>query len=169
MEGIDFQQGISKSNLQGNFSVNSFSFNDSLKFHNVLFSNSGDQGSITSNLSWDPNTDDFSELIWKTSIIDKDHFRFILNPSFFSLNGLRWLIANESEIVYSSNDLFVSDFKLARNEQLIKINGCLTKNNYDKLKIDIQTLDLGELSSIVGFETKLSGLFSGWGVISNPY
>ena len=169
MEGIDFQQGISKSNLQGNFSVNSFSFNDSLKFHNVLFSNSGDQGSITSNLSWDPNTDDFSELIWKTSVIDKDHFRFILNPSFFSLNGLRWLIANESEIVYSSNDLFVSDFKLARNEQLIKINGCLTKNNYDKLKIDIQTLDLGELSSIVGFETKLSGLFSGWGVISNPY
>lgn len=35
--------------------------------------------------------------------------------------------------------------------------------------MDVQQLDLDELSSVLSLPSKLKGSFSGWGMISNPY
>lgn len=63
---------------------------------------------------------------------------------------MRWQIENESDISLTPVDLHVANFKLTRNEQQIKINGCLSKNDFDKLKMDVNQLDLTELSSVLG-------------------
>ena len=140
-----------------------------MKFENGLFSANGMEGIVNSKLTWDPNTKDYSSIEWKTIVLDNDLLNFQLHPSFFSLNGLQWEIENESDINLSSDDVNISKLKLTRNEQEIQVNGCLSRNNSDKLKLDIDNFNLKELSQILGLPTELSGKFSGWGEVSNPY
>ena len=162
-------QTISPFGIIGNYSLTELKYSDSLKFSNVLFSVDGMNGILNSKLTWDPNTKNYSSIEWKTIVLDQDLFNFQLKPSFFSLNGLQWKIQNESDVELSSNDLHVSNFHLSRDKQSIQINGCLSRNDNDKLKLDVQQLDLEELSQLLGLETELSGKFSGWSEISNPY
>ena len=166
---LNFNQSISKVGIIGSYNLSEIKYGDSLKFSNVGFSAKGMGGIVNSKLSWDPNTKDYSSIEWQTIVLDNNLLNFQIHPSFFSLNGLQWKIENESEINLSSEDVHVSKLKLARNEQLIEINGCLSRNNSDKIKIDIERFDLNELSQILGLPTELSGKFSGWGEISNPY
>ena len=166
---LAFNQSISKIGIIGNYQLDEIKFGDSLKFNDVSFTANGMAGIVNSKLTWDPNTSDFSSIAWQTIILDNDLLNFQLHPSFFSLNGIQWKIENESEINLSSDDVNISNFKISRNEQQIKIQGCLSKNNSDKLKLDIDNLDLNELSQILGLPAELSGNFSGWGEISNPY
>ena len=169
LKNIFFIQEISDNRTNGNLLIESFSLNDSLKFNNLFFENSGSKGLFNSSLSWDRDQNSFSEIKWQTKILDENNFNFLLQPSFFSLIGLRWEIANESEISVTPDDLHISNFKLSRDNQIFQINGCLSKNDYDNLKIDVEQLDLEELSSVLSFPKKLKGSISGWGMISNPY
>ena len=166
---LNCNQNISKIGIIGIYRLDEVKYGDSLKFENVLFSANGMAGIVNSKLTWDPNTKDFSSIEWKTIVLDNDLLNFQLHPSFFSLNGLQWKIENESDINLSSDDVHVSNLKLSRNEQQIQVNGCLSRNNSDKLKLDIDNFDLKELSQILGLGAELSGKFSGWGEISNPY
>ncbi len=166
---LNCNQTISKIGIIGIYQLDEVKYGDSLKFNNVLFTANGIAGIVNSKLTWDPNTKDYSSIDWKTIVLDNDLLNFQLHPSFFSLNGLQWKIENESDINLSSDDLFVSNLKLTRNEQLIQINGCLSNNNSDKLKLDIDKFELKELSQILSLGTELDGTFSGWGEISNPY
>jgi hypothetical protein len=169
LEQINLSQDISNREIRGEFLVNSFSVRDSLKFNKVNFVNSGSKGLLNSTLSWDPESAAFSQITWRTSFMENDRINFLLKPSFFSLNGLRWQIENESDISLTPVDLQVANFKLTRNQQQIKVNGCLSKNDFDKLKMDVNQLDLTELSSVLALPKKLGGFFSGWGMIANPY
>jgi hypothetical protein len=166
---LNCSQSISKIGIIGTYQLSEIKYGDSLKFNNVLFTANGMAGIVNSKLTWDPNTKDFSSIDWQTIVLDNDLLNFQIHPSFFSLNGLQWRIENESDINLSSNDVQISKLRLARNEQKIVINGCLSRNNSDKLKLDIDNLNLEELSQILGLEAALSGNFSGWGEISNPY
>jgi hypothetical protein len=142
---------------------------DSTSFHELLLKNEGANGTLDALLSWDPNTDDYSELKWRTTLLPNDFVRFELQPSFFTVNGIAWEIANKSDITYASQELSVNDFELHRAFQSIKINGCLSQNKRDQLRFDILGLDLGELSSLMGLPNEYSGRFSGWGTLSTPY
>ena len=166
---IKCDQTISKIGVIGSYQINNIRIGDSLNFDDVLFSVTGMNGIVNSKLTWDPNTEDYSLIEWQTIVLDNDLLNFQLHPSFFSLNGLQWKIQNESDINLSSEDLNITNLKLVRNAQNITINGCLSENNSDKLKLDIDNFDLEELSQILGLNTLLSGKFSGWGEISNPY
>ena len=168
-QGISINQSISNREIQGDFLVNSLSISDSLKLNKVHFVNSGSKGMLNSTLTWDPESSGYSEIAWRTTFSDNTHINFLLKPSFFSLHGLRWQIEKESDISLTSDDLHITNFRLSRNDQLIKVNGCLSKNDFDKLKMDVQQLDLDELSSVLSLPSKLKGSFSGWGMISNPY
>ena len=167
--GLKFNQSISKTGIIGTYNLEEVKYGDSLRFKDVLFSSEGMAGVLNSKLTWDPNSEDFSSIEWKTIVLDNDLFNFQLKPSFFSLNGLQWKIENESDISLSSKDLHVSNFHLLRNNQSIKINGCLSRNDSDKLKLDVQQFDLKELSQLLGLDIELTGKFSGWSEISNPY
>jgi hypothetical protein len=169
LNGLKCNQTISPFGIIGTYNLNELNYGDSLKFSSVLFSVDGMNGILNSKLTWDPNTKNYSSIEWKTIVLEQNSFNFQLKPSFFSLNGLQWEIQNESDVDLSLNDLHVSNFHLSRDKQSIQINGCLSTNDNDKLKLDVQQLDLSELSQLLGLETELSGKFSGWSEISNPY
>lgn len=168
-DDIAVTQNISKTGIIGDYNIATLKYGDSLSFDKIRFETTGKNGSLDSKLSWNPNSNDYSSIEWKTVILENNQLNFSLSPSFFSLNGLRWEIANASDIMLTEKDLMVTNFKLVRNEQLIKINGCLSNNDLDILKIDIQRFNLAEISKVLGLGINAEGQFSGWAKISNPY
>ncbi|MFM8596571.1 MAG: translocation/assembly module TamB domain-containing protein [Flavobacteriales bacterium] len=167
-EQIKLNQVITKDQTTGDLAIALVSYADSTNFHDLKFINSGAKGVIDAAISWDPNTNDFSELKWRTTILPDDYLNFNLQPSFFTINGIQWEIANQSDILLSAAELNVSNFELHRGYQLVKINGCLSANLRDQMRFDVIGLDLAELSNLLDFPNQLSGRFSGWGALSTP-
>jgi hypothetical protein len=168
-ENIVFNQTILHDEVNGQLAVGQLLVSDSTSFHELKLVNSGANGVVDAVLSWDPNTNDFSELKWRTTILPNDYVSFTLQPSFFTINGVEWKVANQSDITVATKDVSINDFELHRGYQRIKINGCLSENKRDQLRFDVVGLDLGELSSLMGLPNQYSGRFSGWGTLSTPF
>ena len=169
MNAIDMNQSITSSGIGGNLAIAELNYDDSLSFKGVEFLNEGKNGILESSLIWDKQSNDYSSIKWTTTILEDDQINFVLKPSFFSINGFKWEIENESDITLANNDLSIQDFRLSRGGQLIKIAGCLTKNDQDKLHYQVTQLNLEELSHMFGTDQVFGGSFSGWGDVSNPY
>ena len=169
LKALSLQQHIAHDQVSGLLEVNELSFSDSTTFHAVKLTHSGAHGVQDAALSWDPNTNDFSELKWRTTILPQDYISFALQPSFFTINGVKWQIANQSDITLAAKEVNIQNFELHRGYQLIKVNGCLSENKRDQLRFDVIGLDLGELSSLLGLPNQYSGRFSGWGTLATPY
>lgn len=165
---VVFDQQITAENTTGGLQIALVSYADSTNFHDLKFVNQGSKGVLDAVVSWDPQTNDFSEIKWRTTFLPEDILNFNLQPSFFTVNGVQWEIANQSDILLSTSELNVSNFELHRGYQLVKINGCLSDNERDQLRFDVLGLDLNELSNLLDFPNQLSGRFSGWGVLSTP-
>jgi len=168
-KSIDMNQSITASGVKGNVVISDLTYGDSLSFKGVEYANEGRKGIISSSLIWDKQSNDFSSIKWTTTILENDQINFVLQPSFFTVNGFQWEIENESDITFANNDLSIQDFRLSRGGQLIKIAGCLTKNDQDKLHYQVSQLKLDELSKMFGLDQQYGGAFSGWGDVSNPY
>lgn len=168
INGLNGEQRMHSDSIFGDYLVDYISYKDSLKFNLIEFYTHGTKGLLESQLSWEPGTEQYSKVDWETMIYDENHLKLLLQPSFFSLDSMRWAIVNASEFSITSEDLHVERFELNRADQNIKINGCLSKNDFDSLKVKIQNVDVSEISSILGLERSLEGLLSGFCEFSNP-
>lgn len=168
-ESIAMDQNITPVGVDGSLKIGKVRYGDSLTFNGVEFINRGKNGILASSLYWDKETNDYSSIKWTTHILGNDQINFTLQPSFFSINGFKWEIEKESVVALANNDVSIEDFRLSRDGQLIKIAGCLTKNNADKLHYQVSQLKLDELSHMFGSSQIYSGSFSGWGDVSNPF
>ena len=169
LDVIQFDQTILHDQVNGELAVKQLTVADSTTFHELKLRDNGANGVLDAVLSWDPNTNDFSELKWRTTILPNDYVSFTLQPSFFTINGVQWGVANQSDITVSSKEMSVNNFQLTRGYQRIQVNGCLSENKRDQLRFDVIGLDLSELSSLMGLPNQYSGRFSGWGTLSTPF
>jgi hypothetical protein len=169
MQNVNMNQTITNSGINGDLFISTLNYGDSLTFSGLEFLNEGKDGVLSSSLMWDKESNDFSSIKWTTTILGDDQVNFVLEPSFFSINGYKWEIENQSDITLANNDLSINEFRLSRGSQLIKMEGCLTKNDRDKLHFQVSQVKLDELSRMFGMEQQFAGSFSGWGDVSNPY
>lgn len=168
-EGINLDQKVDYSGILAVYSVNKFNFSDSLSFSNLHFLSQGSKGDLESELSWDPNSSNYSKLSWQTFILENDHLDFKLKPSFISINDIKWNIDDASYITYTSEDISVQKLRINRGNQVISIDGCLSKNESDQLRLDLRQINLEELSTMLKLDVRLAGNFSGFANITNPY
>ncbi len=168
-EGINLNQTLTASKILADYKVKKFIYNDSISIDDVHFNTEGKQNSLISELSWNPNSTNESMILWETSIIDNKNLNFTLQPSYFSINEQRWNIENQSDFSISEDEIHISKFKLERNKQFISVDGCLSRNDIDKLNFRINDINLKEIGDLIGFEVNMEGLINGWGNISNPY
>ena len=168
ISGLNGTQRLHSDSIFADYLVDFISYKDSLKFNLIEFYTHGSEGLLESQLSWEPGTEEYSKVDWETTIHDQDHVKILLQPSFFSLDSMRWAIVNESEFSITSEDLHVEKFELNRAEQNITIEGCLSENDFDTLYLNIENVDVSEISSILGLERSLEGLLSGESKFTNP-
>ena len=163
------KQIISNDSIFCDYIVDYIAYNDSLTFNQIEFITDGTNGILNSNITWAPETDQASSINWDTRIHDRDHLEVILKPSFFSLDGMAWEIVNESDISITTEDIHINKFKLNRDDQIIQLNGCLSENDFDELRVQYDHINLEEIGWILGLENQYRGTLSGWSVFSNPY
>lgn len=172
-QNITFNQVTSKNifdskDASSSIIVGKLSFKDSIHFNQVELRADRIEDQISSNLSWDPNTTYASSIHWETKIEDLDHYRFTLDPSYFSIKDFKWEIANASTFSINKDTVLVSNFKLLREDQSIYLNGTFSNNDEQKLNFDIHQLDLSELSTFIS-DVPIAGILNAEGSISNPF
>lgn len=100
--------------------------------------------------------------------IDKELKRLNLSPEDLILNGQRWSIAPENEIIFSKDSLRISDFKLKRNEQYLEISDDLEVDS-SHLGLVFSNFKLSTFSSYLNPNQSLAeGVLNGRFVVVEP-
>jgi hypothetical protein len=168
-EGVDIDQKLTSSSIVADYHIDQFQYGDSISIQDVYFTTAGKNNILHSDLMWNQNRNNASHISWESIIVDNTQLLIQLEPSYFSINDQRWEVEKSSDILISNVDIHVSKFKLSRGSQFIAIDGCISRNDSDKLNFRVNDINLRELTSMVGLTTELDGYLHGWGSISNPY
>ena len=168
-EGIDLDQKLTSSSIVADYHIDIFQYGDSISIQDVYFTTAGKNNILHSDLMWNQNRNNASHIGWETIIVDNTQLLIQLEPSYFSVNDQRWEVEKSSDILVSNVDIHVSKFKLSRGSQYISLDGCISRNDSDKLNFRVNDINLRELKSMIGLTTEIDGYLHGWGTISNPY
>lgn len=101
----------------------------------------------------------------------KDTITLKFSSSGFNAHDRKWLINEDGQISYHSNYIEVSDLIVKTANQKLTLNGAISKQPKDKLRIEFENLEPGKLLSDLNILTKdtLRGMANGWIELSNVY
>ncbi len=139
-----------------NFFVNSRTLNDSISL-NIKWDNKtkkSTKGDIQAFLTFNPNK----------SIL------FKILPSQFIISDSLWVVNKTNEVFVDSSYINVKELTFEHNNQSIGLNGIISKNKKDQLKLDVTNFDLANINPFVSpFGIKLKGILNGNSTLSNLY
>lgn len=166
---LNFHQVLDSNSLVSTYHVDQFAYNKSIAFNDLYFKSTGGNNQLASEFTWDQNTPNASAIRWETNVYDIDHFKFILEPSYFSIQEHKWEIAHESTVQIDSDTVHLSEFKLQRGEQFLLAEGTISGLDKHRLNFEVNDLELSELAGFFIEDKKITGKANAWGFISNPY
>lgn len=169
LQGLEVAQSLSDTTLYADYKVARLNLNDSLQVQEAIFHAQGKNGEIDSDLSWNPGTENESYFSWKTIINDIDSYFFNLNPSFFTVRNSHWDIVNNSQIKLAPDEIQIQHFKMQQNGQYLTIDGAISKDPEDILRMEISDLELEDFTSLFGLPFSIKGNLNGVVSVSDIY
>lgn len=169
LKDVKIDQVLDSNSIVSTFDIKKLIYKDSTDFKDLFFKTTGGNDQLVSDLSWDDGTPYASHIRWETAVEDKDHFNFVLDPSYFNINDQRWEIAKESNISIAKDTISVTELKIENGKQLISLDGKISNQDKHKLNYSLNSIDLSQLDPFLGGDVELKGLLNSWGYISNPY
>lgn len=167
--GIHVVQNFNDSAVSANYQLATFSMNDSLKINQVSFITNGSKGNLHSELKWNPGTTNESAFTWNTNVKGLSTYTFELLPSYFSINEHRWDIARTAHIGFTPKDIHIDSFLMRRDNQYISLNGALSVDETENLKIKVNDFELEDFSSLIGVSAGIKGRVNAEVTMSNPF
>ncbi len=167
--GIKVVQNFNDSSVTANYQLATFAMNDTLSIHNVSFVTTGSKGNLYSELKWNPETVNESAFAWNTQVRGLSNYTFNLHPSYFTINEHRWNIAKEATIGFTPKDIHIDSFMLSHENQYISLDGALSIDESENLKIKIKDFELEDFSSLIGVSAGLKGKVNAEVTMSNPF
>ena len=169
LTNLDVKQRVSDDLLDAKYTVSRFSLNDSTYVDNATFTAKGSKDEIYTELGWNPNTKNESFFSWKTIVNDVNSYFFNLNPSFFTIREHRWNIVNNSQVLLAPKDIQIQNFRMERSQQYVTIDGRISENKADILKLDIHDLELEDFVSLFNVSMDVKGELNAVATISDPF
>ncbi len=169
MKNLDFDHKVFGKDVTILFTINQFDINDTISVNNVLFNTIGSRDTFLSDLSWNPNTKNYSILNWQTAILNKESIDFTIQPSKITIQENDWDIKRRSYIEYRKDYISIKDFLFERQDQFISLNGKVSDKDEDKLKIKMSRVQLIEFAPVFQSPVELIGELNGFGEISTPF
>lgn len=168
-KGIQLNHAINNDVIHAEYNIRSLSINDSITIDSLKFITNGNGDNLASGLTWNPGTQNASDIRWNTKIESESKMHFSFEPSFFAINNQHWDIEKSAVVSLDSTSVDVSGLRMVSGDQFISINGKVSKDDKDKIAFEVNEVDLNKLSQMVGLDKKLEGKLNGWGTLSNPY
>lgn len=167
--GINLSQSADSIKIQADYNFTSFSLNDSITLDSLRFTGNGNGDNLSSRLTWNPGTENASDIQWTTKFESDSRIKFTFEPSLFSINKHQWNVERSAVITIDSTTVDVTGLRLISGEQFITVNGKVSTNDEDKLNFELNEVDLQKLGQMLGLDMALEGKLNGWGFITNPY
>lgn len=167
--GIKLSQTLTGTDINADYRLAKFQYGDSIHLDDIHFTTTGKNNVLNSVLTWNPNTKNASDIQWETTIVDNKQLNIVLDPSYFAINELRWDVEKQSDMTITNEDIHISKLKISRKKQYISLDGCISRNDGDKLNMRLNEIDLKEIGTFIGASVELDGTINGWGYLSNPY
>lgn len=165
---FSINQIMDSNSISGTYHSSNFIYNDSLEFNDIYFTTNGGNNELTHNLTWG-RSEKASRISWNTNIKNWDHYLFHLEPSFFYLKDHRWDIAHESNVMVKGDTINVDFFELTRGDQLITVNGQVSKERSHHLNYRIEDLEVAEISGFITSDYPMEGKLNAWGYLASPF
>ncbi len=169
LQNIKVDQSAVDELLNLKMSVDDFQLNDTISVKELKFNANGSRDTFQSNLTWNPNTPNFSELNWKSMIIDDESFDIQIEPSHITIQEKQWDIKKSSDVEYRKEYISVSDFLFERANQYISLDGKVSESEEDKLKVKFSHLQLTDFAPILQSPVEIRGELNGFGEIWTPF
>ncbi len=95
-------------------------------------------------------------------------FKISINPSELFFNNQKWEFSNSSVSIHDSVYRF-NGFKVFSEEQMLEINGALSSNLEDSLKVKFKNLEISPINYFIDKPFNIKGNFTGDVVATNLY
>lgn len=169
LKTLNLEQSLQNDQVLADYKIARFQYSDSLYFDDIYFNTRGGNNQLDHILTWkEKSHNKESRISWDTHVKDADHFGFKLNPSYFFIRGHQWDISHASNMEFKSDTIRVESFELTRNDQKITVDGQVSNQVQDKLHIEVENLELAELSPFITTEYPMSGIINLNASISDP-
>ncbi len=162
-ENLIIDQNNNEKSLEAIVSLDKVNLTDSVFIKNIILQNSLKNDSLTFNV----------KLSDKTSINQLDLYGLVefgrdtsaklsLLPSDIIIDNQVWKLQDKSRIRFDNNVTKIEGFSLFNNSQNIAINGSISKNINDTLRVQMVDVNLKSLSQLTrGWGINLSGTMNG--------
>ena len=100
----------------------------------------------------------------------KDGVRILFNPSTFDINGKKWTIDKDGELVLSKKLVTTDGLKIYNNDQEVHITSTLSSiGNSNDLLVDLRNINIGDFAPFFSKDNRLEGLLNGTVEVVDPF
>ncbi|MEO6904481.1 MAG: translocation/assembly module TamB domain-containing protein [Bacteroidia bacterium] len=139
-----------------NMNVKRLYLSDSLWLNDFNIATKTHSDSINLGVTWDNkkqilNKGDINAFF---AIKSNNNFEFKIEPSQFIINDSIWNIQKSNNIIFDSTAIIVKDLIVEHNAQSISLNGIISNNKSDQLKLNCNNFNIASINTFI----KPSGL-----------
>lgn len=167
--GFDLDHSLENEIAKVLVDINEIHLSDSMIIHDMRLLSSGIDGIVESELTWEPSNENNTLVRWTTKFPKKGEVDFFIHPSHITLKNKKWDITDEAEIDWSTDEFLVRDFILKRNEQQIALNGIVSSNSTDQIRLKVNRLELEDIVVFLPIDIALSGKVNGFATVQDPF
>ena len=110
-----------------------------------------------------------SDVKFIKSVADQKNItEIVVNPSILKINKQEWRI-DKSFVSLQDSLISVSDFRISNANQELKINGKISRESDESLRVDVNEMDISPINMFIGKPFNIQGKFTGHSVISDWY
>lgn len=161
-----------KDKLDFNMDIKRLYLSDSLWMNDFRVTTNSQNDSVNLALTWDNKSEKINKGDIKAfmHIVSGKHFEFKILPSEFTVSDSTWAISKTNEVVIDSSFITVKDIKFEHNNQSVSLNGIVSDNKKDQMKLKFDNFNLANANAFLKpVGVKLAGIIDGESVITDVY
>ena len=169
-KNIQFQDFFIKgesfnSNIYVNLGSSFVGINDSLGIENLYLNTIAYDDSINYSLFWDNNEEihqNSGDLRGYFSFADINSIRSKIVYGLVTIDDMQWAFDNQNKIRFIGDSIILDNFSMYHKKQSLSINGIISPNPNDVLKLNFSDFNVSNLDSLFAqYQLNLDGFLSG--------
>lgn len=155
-----------------NMDVKRLYLSDSLWLNDFKIATNTQSDSVNLGITWDNkkqlvNKGDINAFL---AIKSNSNFEFKIEPSKFIINDSLWNIQKSNNIIFDSTAVTVKDLIVEHNAQSISLNGIISTNKSDQLKLNCNNFNIASINTFIKSSgLTFKGTINGESIISDFY
>lgn len=144
--------------------------NDSIQVRNIYIDSYVKNNTFLTNFGWDGyNGTEPALFAFKTEVDVQKNVMTDFDPSFFYLKESKWVISDNSKILWNPDLIQLSKFNISSGDHQVSFDGKISKNPNDWLFFYVEDFNLADLNGLLGGEMKLGGILNIDGGVADVY